>query len=110
MGHIFYSSSDLNENRLTFIIDDLNKKTCFLKGLSKCNQYLSEQLGESQRNIIALMKKNIFITIPELSQQLAISETAIQNNIKKLKACGLVDRIGPDKGGYWQVIQDKQKK
>jgi DNA-binding IscR family transcriptional regulator len=35
-----------------------------------------------------------------LSQKVEISETAIQNNIAKLKAKSLLERIGPDKGGY----------
>lgn len=26
-----------------------------------------------------------------------------QNNITKLKVKGLIERIGPDKGGYWKV-------
>jgi predicted HTH transcriptional regulator len=27
----------------------------------------------------------------------------IRINISKLKAKGLLDRIGPDKGGYWKI-------
>jgi len=25
-------------------------------------------------------------------------------NIKQLKSKGLIERVGPDKGGYWQLI------
>ena len=64
-----------------------------------------ERLGENQKNIVQLMQKNSHITIPELSEQIKISETAIQNNISKLKAKGIIERIGPDKGGYWKIIQ-----
>ena len=28
----------------------------------------------------------------------------IQYHIKRLKSMGLLKRIGPDKGGYWQVM------
>jgi ATP-dependent DNA helicase RecG len=55
-----------------------------------------------------IMQGNQLITIPELAHQLTISETAVQNNIAKLKAKGLLERIGPDKGGYWKVKQQKQ--
>jgi ATP-dependent DNA helicase RecG len=43
--------------------------------------------------------------ISELSQIVAISSTAIENNIKKLKKKGLIERVGADKGGYWRVIK-----
>ena len=64
-----------------------------------------ERLGENQKKIVQLMQKNSHITIPELSEQIKISETAIQNNISKLKTKGIIERIGPDKGGYWKIIQ-----
>jgi ATP-dependent DNA helicase RecG len=40
-----------------------------------------------------------------LSEQIQISETAVQNNIAKLKSRGLLERIGADKGGYWEIIK-----
>jgi ATP-dependent DNA helicase RecG len=33
-----------------------------------------------------------------------ISQTAIENNISKLKNIGLLKRIGPAKGGHWEVL------
>jgi ATP-dependent DNA helicase RecG len=41
---------------------------------------------------------------------LTVSTTAIENNISKLKAKGLLERIGPDKGGYWKIIDGKYNK
>jgi len=32
---------------------------------------------------------------------LGISTTAVENNIKKLKDIGMLERKGPAKGGYW---------
>jgi ATP-dependent DNA helicase RecG len=66
---------------------------------------LGEKLGENQKKIIELMQNNSFVTISELSEQIQISETAIQNNIAKLKSLGLISREGPDKGGYWKVLK-----
>ena len=31
-----------------------------------------------------------------------------QYHIKRLKSMGLLKRIGPDKGGYWQIMEDMQ--
>jgi ATP-dependent DNA helicase RecG len=40
-----------------------------------------------------------------MAQQINISETAIQNNIAKLKSRGILERVGADKGGYWKIIK-----
>ncbi len=50
------------------------------------------------------MKENPHITIPELCKVTGLSDRGVRNNIEKLKQKGLIIRIGPDKGGYWQVI------
>jgi ATP-dependent DNA helicase RecG len=65
---------------------------------------LGEKLGENQRKIMEIMRKNEYVTIQELAHQLTISETAVQNNISKLKAKDLLARIGSDKGGYWKIV------
>jgi predicted HTH transcriptional regulator len=61
------------------------------------------ELPENQFRMIMIMKKNSYVTITELSKQLKISETAIKSNIRKLKSKGFVERVGPDKGGYWKI-------
>lgn len=33
-----------------------------------------------------------------------ITEDGIYWNIKKLKEGGIIRRVGPDKGGYWEII------
>jgi len=53
------------------------------------------------------MAKKQHITILELSVIVGISERKIRVNISKLKAKGLVERSGPDKGGYWKTINEK---
>lgn len=52
-----------------------------------------------------IIVKNKFVTIPELSKALEISTTAVENNLAKLKAKKVLKRIGPDKGGYWEVVK-----
>jgi ATP-dependent DNA helicase RecG len=60
-------------------------------------------LVESQREILDLIKKNPQISKKELSNKVAISTTAIDKNISQLKKKGLLKRVGPDKGGHWEV-------
>ena len=64
---------------------------------------LGEKLGETEVKILKMILINKFVTTQELSESIGISTTAIENNIKKLKEKGLLKRIGPDKGGYWDT-------
>jgi predicted HTH transcriptional regulator len=64
---------------------------------------LVERLAESQKQILKLVQSNPNISKKELAFKIGISTTAIDKNISSLKKKGLLKRIGPDKGGYWEV-------
>ncbi len=62
-----------------------------------------EKLTDNQTIILELLANMPYTTIPELSISIGISERKIRENISKLKDRALLQRIGPDKGGYWSV-------
>jgi ATP-dependent DNA helicase RecG len=66
---------------------------------------LVERLVESQRRILKLIQVNPYISKKELANKIEISSTAIDKNITSLKKKGLLRRIGPDKGGYWEAVK-----
>ena len=43
----------------------------------------------------------------ELSIILQLSTKAIEKQIKNLKEDGIIRRVGPDNGGHWEVIDNK---
>ena len=47
---------------------------------------------------------NRSITIPELAEMLNLSTRTIEKQIVNLKDSKRIERIGPDKGGYWEVL------
>ncbi|MCL2597701.1 MAG: hypothetical protein FWD66_08625 [Paludibacter sp.] len=47
--------------------------------------------------------QNPYITIEELIPVVGIVASKIKVNIAKFKTKGLLERIGPDKGGYWKI-------
>lgn len=59
---------------------------------------------KSSQKIFELIQQNNYITIRELSKILEISGRAIIKNINILKKSGKLKRIGPDKGGHWEII------
>ena len=44
-------------------------------------------------------------TYDELAGRIGISRRAITKQIKNLRETGKLKRIGPDKGGHWEVIE-----
>ena len=40
------------------------------------------------------------------SQGLSPQESGVGKNMRELKALGKLKRIGPDKGGYWEVVEN----
>lgn len=87
------------------------------KKISKVGNKLGEKVGNKQneacaRNlnvrrarIIAEMRDNPNVTTAELSVMLAISETAIDNNIRYLRENKFIERVGSNKTGYWRVLE-----
>ncbi len=66
---------------------------------------LGEKLGENDIRILESISSDPHITIKQLSEELQISTTAVENNIKKLKEKDLLKRVGPPKGGHWEIIK-----
>ena len=54
--------------------------------------------------ILAALGQDGNLTIPELASLIGVSERSIERNIKKLQEQGRLRRIGPAKGGHWEVI------
>jgi ATP-dependent DNA helicase RecG len=69
----------------------------------KLGDKLGVKLGENEIKILELMRDNKYITTKELSEHIKISTTAVDNNISKLKKKGILERIGPAKGGHWKI-------
>ena len=53
--------------------------------------------------ILDAIKQNPQITISELCTISGLTKPGVEWNLSRLKAGGLLRRIGPDKGGHWEV-------
>jgi ATP-dependent DNA helicase RecG len=72
------------------------------KNVGEKSEKTSEKTSEK---ILSMMKDNENITIAELTEAIGVSSRSIERNIDKLKQEGKINRIGADKGGYWQIIE-----
>ena len=58
---------------------------------------------KSAVKILELLADTPKMTIPQLAKALGISTRAIEKQIAKLQKSNQLKRIGPAKGGHWQV-------
>jgi len=59
----------------------------------------------TENNILNIIATNNNITTSELAEKLKLTRRTIARYINKLKDKGVLKRIGPDKGGYWEIIK-----
>ena len=73
------------------------------KGIEKGTEKGTEKLTKNQQLIVNCMIQNAYVTIDEITTYVGISASKVKENISKLKHKNIIQRIGPDKGGYWEV-------
>ena len=55
------------------------------------------------RVVLGLLARDPYASAGSVAAEIGISSRAVEKHISRLKARGLLSRVGPDKGGYWQV-------
>ena len=61
---------------------------------------------KTTQKILEQIKLNPFISREELAEVCGLTSDGIKYNIRKLREKGIIKRIGPDKGGHWEVVED----
>ena len=65
---------------------------------------VTEKLSETDERIIALIQSNPHITQKMLSEAIGLTSPYIGRKLLELQVRNIIRRIGPDKGGYWEVL------
>ena len=55
--------------------------------------------------LLEMIRANPKVTFADMVTELGISRSAIQKQILRLKDAQLLRRVGPDKGGHWEVVK-----
>lgn len=64
---------------------------------------VEKDVEKTVEKILALIKESPTITQHKLQAKTGLTRRGIEWNLKKLKEEGVLRRIGPDKGGYWEA-------
>lgn len=60
---------------------------------------------KTEDQIIELIEQDAFVSTDHLGEILGISKRAVLKQIQKLKAQGRLKRVGPARGGHWEVME-----
>ena len=81
-------------------IDDTEENIIKLSKVSKKN-------SNSREKIISLLRENGRLSAVALAEKIGITAKAVEKHLARLKSDGIIQRIGPAKGGHW-VVGPKQ--
>jgi ATP-dependent DNA helicase RecG len=59
---------------------------------------------KTTQKIVALIRQNPQVTRQELAKETGISADGIKYHLRRLQQKGVIRRIGPDRGGRWEVV------
>ena len=53
--------------------------------------------------ILDMIIRNAKVTSTQMAESLGINRSAVSKHLKKMQDDGLIKRVGPDKGGHWEI-------
>ena len=71
----------------------------------RVGERVGEKLTPNQQQILELLRQHPHMSAFDLAQQIGISSRKTEQNIARLKELRLLDRIGPARGGHWEVLK-----
>ena len=91
-----------NSNKVAEKVAEANKKVTE-RLIEKATAH-GERLTANRIKILELMLEDPYISRADLAKNIGISETSIYRNIEVMRGRYL-RRVGPDNGGYWEIVE-----
>ena len=74
----------------------------------KVGRKWGENISRNESSILDEIVNDPNVTTKIMSDKIGIGTTAVENNLKKLKEKEMLRRVGPDKGGHWEIIHKEK--
>lgn len=58
------------------------------------------------KSILEMISEDKYVTLQELDDSLGKTRDGIKYHINKQQNQGILKRVGPDKGGYWEIAEE----
>ena len=59
----------------------------------------------TQEQILLLIKQNPQISFTAIAEELKLARSGIAKQMRQLQSSGIIKRVGPDKGGHWEIVK-----
>lgn len=96
--------SDVVENRKDVVEKDSNVVEKDSNVVEKGSNVVEKRNDVVEKNILLLLSKSPYTSASELSRQLSLSTRQTQRLLARMQKEGKIHRVGPDKGGHWEVV------
>lgn len=73
--------------------------------IQKADNSTQKAEGSTQEQILNILREHPQTTRKELANIIGITEDGIKKQLANLKKEGMIERIGADNGGHWEVIE-----
>lgn len=83
--------------------NDIENLDQMFKKCIERSKVIGERLSKTKYEILRMMLANSTITRGEMAEQLNMSSSGISKNLEDMRD-KFIRRVGPDKGGHWEVI------
>ncbi len=79
----------------------------FTKNDSENVEKMWRKCGENVEKIVKIIEEEPSITAKQIAERLGMSQRWAEDQMKKIKAQGIILRVGPDRGGHWEIIKEQ---
>jgi len=95
-----------NKNTCTFSFSDVFSITINSNLINEENENFTENDSRLKKILLFIAKNNKITTI-QLARNLNVTKRTILADIAFLKEKNIIRRVGPAKGGHWEIINEK---
>lgn len=71
--------------------------------VEKPEEKQKRKLSKSENRVLNMIIRNPSISQPVIAKELGIGKTTVQNSVSELKKKGIIERVGSNKTGHWNV-------
>lgn len=83
----------------------LDNREMQIKSRVESKEKIEKSKEKSKEKIMRFISENPQITTNQLAEFANLSIAGVEKNLRQLKEQNLIRRVGPDKGGHWEVIK-----
>ena len=98
-GNLLFEENHILKNREIHVL--------FADTVKEQNDTVKLGIDTANETVFSLIKQNNKIKASEISERLSVSLSTAKREIKKLKEQQIIERIGSDKTGHWEIIKNE---